>query len=254
MSPFDLLGSGLIGLVFVITFFALMVFFILRGRNRPKPGLREIPAFSRLKRGIGLAVEAGQRLHVALGSGGVSGTRGASGLVGLGMLNRIARAASISDRPPVATSGESTLAVLSQDTLKSAYRSIGAEDQFDPTSGQISGLTPFSFAAGTMPVIFDQQVSVNVLAGSFGSEVALITDAGERTGSLTLGGSDNLPAQAVLYAAAQEPLVGEELYAGGAYLQAGSPHLASLRAQDVLRWILIVIILAGAVLKLLGVL
>jgi hypothetical protein len=40
--------------------------------------------------------------------------------------------------------------------------------------------------------------------------------------------------QAILYAAAQNP-VGEELYAAGAYL-GQSHHLASVRAQDIMRW------------------
>jgi hypothetical protein len=84
--------------------------------------------------------------------------------------------------------------------------------------------------------------------------VALLTDAGERSGSLTLGGTDSLPGQAVLYATAQEPLIGEELYAGGAYLCAGGMHIASLRVQDVFRWILVLVILLGSIAKLAGVL
>ena len=245
--------SNLLGLVFVLLFFGLMLFFAFTGRKKTQRYLRDIPAFSRLRRGIGLAVEAGQRLHISLGRGGVMGPEGTSALVGLSMLQRIARAASISDRPPVATSGEGTLAVLSQDTLQNVYHSIGAESQYEPSLGQISGLTPFSYAVGALPVIFDRQVAVNILTGHFGSEVALLTDASERNGALTLAGSDNIPAQAVLYATAQEPLIGEELYAGGAYIQAGPMHLPSVRTQDILRWVLIAGILAGSVLKLVGV-
>ena len=167
---------------------------------------------------------------------------------------RHARFSLRSDRPPVATSGEAVEAVLSQDTLRAAYQHIGAENQYEHTSGQVTGLTPFSYAAGTIPIISDQQVSTNILSGSFGGEVALIVEAAERNDSMVLAGSDSLPAQAVLYAAADEPLIGEELYAGGAYLQAGPMHSASLRAQDVLRWVLVIVILAGAFLKLVGVL
>jgi hypothetical protein len=245
--------TDLFGLIFILAFFGLMLFFAFTGRKKTQRYLRDIPAFSRLRRGIGLAVEAGQRLHISLGRGGVVGVEGASAFVGLSMLQRIARAASISDRPPVATSGEGTLAVLSQDTLQSVYHSIGADSQYEPSSGQVSGLTPFSYAAGAMPVIFDHQVAVNILAGHFGSEVALLTDAAERSGALTLAGSDSIPAQAVLYATAQEPLIGEELYAGGAYIQAGPMHLASVRAQDIMRWVLIGGTLLLAVLKLVGV-
>jgi hypothetical protein len=146
------------------------------------------------------------------------------------------------------------LSVLSQDVLRSGFREANAEYQFDPSNGLITGLTPVSYAAGALPVVHDEHVSVNLMIGSFGSEVALIADAAERSESLTIGGSENLSTQSILFASAQEPLVGEELFAAGAYLQVGKMHTASLFAQDVLRWLLIVILLIGAILKLAGVL
>jgi hypothetical protein len=243
---------GLIGLAFVIVFLSLMIFFAASSRKQPRGAFRAISAFARLGRSVGLAVEAGRRLHVSLGSGSLNGLESGSALMGLTILQRIARAASISDRPPVATSGDTPVTLLSQETLHSTYSAIGASGQYDPLAGQVSGLTPFSYAAGTLPVIYDQQVSANVLVGHFGSEVGLIADAGERSGSLVLAGSDSLTGQAVLYATAEEPLIGEELYASGAYLQAGPMHVASLRAQDVIRWVLVGVILVGAALKLLG--
>jgi hypothetical protein len=250
----DSLGSGVWGLLFVVIFFALLVVFTIRSRGLNRRTLRDIPAFDRLRRGVGLAVESGQRLHLSLGHAGVFGVNGSATLMGLTLLQRLARTASVSDRPPVATSGEAVPSLLGQETLRSAYRAINADAQYDPTASELAGLTPFSYAAGALPVVYDQQVSVNILAGSFGSEVALIADAAERTGSLTLGGSDNPTGQAILFATVQETLVGEELYAAGAYLQAGASHLASVQVQDLLRWVLIGLIIIGAALKMVGVL
>lgn len=257
MNPSDFDLTTLAGLILIVVFVGLMLVFMATGRKtagRTPFTLREIPAFARFRRAIGLAVEAGQRLHLSFGWGGLNGLQGGSGLLGLSVLARVARMASISDRPPVATSGEGSLAILTQDTLRGAYRSMGAEAQYNPILGQVTGLTPFSYAAGILPLIHEQQTSATFLAGHFGSEVALITDASVRSGSLTLAGSDSVPTQAVLYATAQEPLIGEELYAAGAYLQAGPLHIASLRAQDVIRWGLVVVIVAGAVLKMVGIL
>lgn len=244
--------ESIFGLIFVLLIFGLVIVFAIRGRNHPSPAFREIPAFAVLRRAVGLAVEAGTRLQVSLGSGGVIGMEIAPALAGLAMLDRIARAASVSDRPPVATSGDGSLAILSQDTLHSAYRSMGVEDQYSRTLGQMAGLTPFAYAAGTLPVIFDQQVSANLLVGHMGSEVALINDAAERKGSMVVAGTDDLPGQSVIYVTAQEPLIGEEVFAGGAYLGAGAAHDASLRTQDLLRGLLIAVILLGALLKFLG--
>jgi hypothetical protein len=249
---FSSIGTSLIGLLFLFAFLGLMVGFSFIRRDHPNRDLREIPSFARLRRAIGLAVEAGQRLHIALGDGGIQGQRGGPGLIGLSVVQRVARTAAINDRPPTASSGEATLAILSQDVLREGYREVGAENRFDPAAGQLSGLTSFSFAAGALPVIYDQQVAVNLIIGSFGSEVALLADAAERTESLTIGGSDNLAAQAILLASSQEPLIGEELFAAGAYLQVNKMHTASLFAQDVLRWVLIVILLIGATSKFLG--
>jgi hypothetical protein len=250
---FEFLGD-LLGLIFALLCLGLMLIFLARGRKRPIQDVREIPAFNRFRREVGLAVESGKRLHISLGRGSLNNLPAGSALVGLTMLERCARAASISDRPPVATSGDSVVAILSRDTLRATYYNIGADRRYEPTSGRLSGLTPLSYAAGAMSVIHDENVSANVLAGHFGGEVGLLTEAGERAGSLTIASSDSLPAQAVLFASTDEPLVGEELYAGGAYLGAGPLHVASLRTQDILRWLLVAIMIGGALLRVLGVL
>ncbi|MCJ7700108.1 MAG: hypothetical protein MUO62_00870, partial [Anaerolineales bacterium] len=62
----------------------------------------------------------------------------------------------------------------------------------------------------------------------------------------------DIAAQSILYATADEPLIGEELYAGGAYVDAGPLHTASLRAQDVVRWLLVAVILVGILLNIFG--
>ena len=244
--------TGIAGLIFVLLFFGMIIVLAAAGRNRPGRQLREIPAFTRLRKAVGLAVEAGTRLHISIGSGPLTGLQGASALMGLNILGRIARAASISDRPPVATSGDGSLTILTQDTLRGAYQALGAEGQYEHTSGRLTGLTPFSYAAGIMPIIHDEQISANVLIGHFGSEVALINDAAEQSGSLTVAGTDSLPGQAVMYATSQEPLIGEEVFAGGAYLGSGIIHEASLRTQDLLRILLVLIIIAAAVLQIFG--
>ncbi len=251
LAPLTL--TEVLGLGIIILFAILMITFTVLNRKRPWRNLRRIPAFSHLGRAIGLAVEDGKRLHVSIGRGNLTGPRSAAAFVGLSMLEQIVQVASESDHPPLATSGDGALAILSQDTLRKAYREMGAAEQFDPDAGQLAGLTPFSYAAGTLPIMRDENVSANIIAGNFGNEVALMTDAAERGEEFTLAGADSLPAQAIMYATAQEPLIGEELYAGGAYLRAAPMHAASLRAQDIVRWLLVAVILLGGIAKLFGV-
>jgi hypothetical protein len=245
--------SQLLGLGLVILAALLLLALTLIKRKSPRV-FRKIAAFTRLQRAAGLAVEDGTRLHVSLGRGGLLTPRGAAALSGLSLLRQLGEQNSISDRPPIATSGDAVLAVLSQDTLQAAYQSAGAEELFQPANGRLGGLTPFSYAAAAMTVTHQEQVSTDVLIGDFGSEVALIADAAERENALLIAASNDPAAQAILFASASEPLVGEELFAAPAYIGNAPSHSASLQVQDILRWLIILALLAGAGLKMVGLL
>ena len=237
--------------VLAIAAILLIVFTLMRRRS---PGVfREIDAYDRLNSAVGRAVEDGTRLHISIGRGNLFTTRGGSALAGLAMLRRLSERTSLSDNPPIVTSGDASLAILSQDTLQSGYRAAGAEEQYRFTTGRLTGLTPYAFAAGTIPVTRDENVSTNIVLGDFGAESALLVEAADREDTDLIAASDNLSAQSVLYASSHEPLIGEELFAAGAYVGAGASHEASLQVQDVLRWVVILAILGGAVLKFLGV-
>jgi hypothetical protein len=169
------------------------------------------------------------------------------------MLRHLSERTSASDKPPVVTSGAADLAILSRDTLQAGYKAVGAEEIYSPTTGRLTGLTPFSFAAGAIPSVADEDVSANVIIGHFGPEVALLTDAAERANSSTVAATMDPAAQSILYASVDEPLVGEELFAAGAYSDAGRAHQASLQVQDIFRWAVILILLGGSALKVLGI-
>jgi len=236
----------------IIGLVAILLLVLTLWKRRSPQQFRSIPALASLIRAIGLSVEDGSRLHISVGHGSLITPRSGSGLAGLAMLRYLAERTSSSDRPPVATTGDPALSLLAQDTLQAGYSAAGAEELFVPTTGRLTGMSPFGFAAGAMPVIRDERVSANVLMGYFGPESALLTDAAEQENVITIGASDNLVAQSILFAGSQDALIGEELYASSAYLGAGAAHTASLTVQDILRWLIMVTLLLSAIAKFMG--
>lgn len=240
------------GIAAVAGFLIIMTAYTIYLRKRQAPALRAIGAYQRLQRAIGLVVEAGNRLHIALGSGNLISPQSGIEFLGLSVLGWIARTTSLGDRPPVSTAGEGALNILAQNTQRGAMRELGG--YFDPSLGRITGMSPFAYAAGASLLINEEKVGASLMLGTFSSEASLIIEATERAGGESLGGTDDIAGMAVMFTSTQEPLIGEEAFAAGAYLGAGNFHFASLFAQDVLRWVLIVIILIGAILKLSGIL
>ena len=221
-------------------------------KRRSPSYLREIPAFTKLAHSLGLSIEDGKRLHISLGHGGLLDAHGGSAFAGLALLRNIAERTSVSDMPAVASAGDPTLGLLSQDTLQAGYQAAGVEDAYFHTTGRVTGLSPFSYAAGAMQIPQNENVSTNIVIGHLGAEAGLITDAAERNNIKLIGSSDNLVGQSILFANTQDPLIGEELFAAGAYLNEDPAHAASLTVQDIFRWLIILILLGGAALKFLG--
>lgn len=246
--------NGTIAIILVVVSAGLILFFALVPSLRETAALRFFPVFERLRKAIGKAVENGTRLHISLGKSSIASASNTSALIGLAALEKISVYSSASDRPPVATSGDGALAILSQDTQRASFRMSGTLDLYNPDRGQITGATPFSYVAGVLPLVDSENISAHILIGNFGPEVALITESAEVESAVSFASSDSLPAQAALYAAAQEPLIGEELYAVPAYLDGGRMHKASLEVQDILRWATIITLVAGAIFTLLGIL
>jgi len=236
-----------------ITGLAVGLLLLLSRLQRKGPArLRPIPGLARLYRAFGLSVEDGTRLLVSLGSRAFLTKDAGLSLAGLALLRRVAQKASLSDRPPVAVAGESVVGLLAQDTLQSGYRAAGAAEYFQPVSGRVAGLTPFSSAAATMQILGDEDVSVATLIGNFGPEAGLLAEVAERRGALLIGATGDPGAQSILYATSSESLIGEELFAAPAYLVGEPVAVASLNVQDILRWLIILGLIAGVALKILG--
>jgi hypothetical protein len=240
--------AGLVGALVFVLFVGLLILYAVLGRRWPTV-FRPIAGYEALGRAIERAVEGGERVHLSLGTGSVTGAESAPALAGLAVLGRVAAATTMSDRPAVVTAADGAMMILAQDTLRSAYRRVGASDRYQATSARMLGPTPYSYVAGLPTLLATEDVSVHMLIGSFGAEGALAADFGERQQKFVLAGTDDIQTQALLYATAENALIGEEVFAGGAYLNVGPLHPASLRAQDAVRLLIIVAILVGTLVR-----
>lgn len=247
MSGIDFVGLGVL-----LLFLILLLIFTFINRRRPVE-FRKIAAFGDLETAVERAVEAGERVHFSLGTGSVIGSDSAPALSGLAMLSHIAPMTSMSDKPVVVTTGDGAMTKLAQETLRTAYDKAKASVQYRPTYGRLLGPTPFSYVAG-IPLLLDtEDVSVHVLVGSFGVEGALAADIAQRQQAFVLAGTDDVQSQALLYATVENSLIGEEVFAGGAYFDISPLHRASLRVQDAVRLLIVAAILIGTLLRTLGV-
>jgi hypothetical protein len=242
------------GIVLLMLVVILGLGWFLRNPEQAKRiALRPVEAFNDLPQRAGESVENGTRIHLSLGSGNVGTPTTTGALAGITVLDVVAEAATISDKPPVVTTGDGASATLAQNSLRRAYNHQNAIERYDHLSGRMVGPTPMSYAAGVMMTLKEESVSTSLLIGTFGNEVGLMADAGRGENAHQIIATDNVQGQAAAYVTANEPLIGEDIYASGAYLLSGKPfHKASLIAQDVVRVLVVAALIIGGLLSLVG--
>jgi hypothetical protein len=229
------------GLLLLVLFGVLLaVFFVLfKGRGRRRPHFRAIPAFRLLRGQMGRAIESGRDLHVSIGTGGISGDDMATTLAGLAVAEYLAEEASASGIAPIVSTADATSAIVAEDALRRPYVRQGNLSDFPRGAARLPALGPTPYAAATMDSLNHDPVLANIMSGAFGAEAALIDQAAGNHELPQLFGAADARALAVMTPSTENLLVGEEMYASKAYLRAQLPHLASLRAADVVRVVIV---------------
>ncbi len=240
------------GLVLFLVFFLVYLWRAGWGRganaSKMRFNFRAIPGYDATNEGLARAAETGRAVHTSPGSGGVGaqGMQSASTLAGMGLVESMARVAAITGAPVEATTNDAIAYALTDNALRRGYQRAGWS--LESESGGARFLThgdPLAYAAGAAEIAEGQKVSHAVMAGQFGPEVLVLTEAQRRSGAQQIIGSTDHQGIALIALTADHTLIGEEIFASGAYLERRTTHSASLLAQDALRWIVILLILVG---------
>ena len=235
----------------------LMVILILVFTRWIKSGhvfyLRHIPALDGLPSLVSRAVESGQQIHVSLGTGGLTGTKTAATLAGLAVLDVLAERGCASDAPPQVTVADPLLLPAAQDSLRQAYQRHGRGHEYRATQVEMVAPQPAAYALAASTHLIPDETAANLMVGSFGSEVLLLSEPGAQRGISQLAGTDDPTAMALLIAGVPNSLIGEEIFAVPAYLNRKAAHLASLQAQDVIRIGVVILILLAVLLRTLNI-
>jgi len=227
-----------------------LVWFTRRQTARWGLGLRPIRGYQALKEQSDKAVETGRGVHISLGQAQLGGPGTPASIAALEVLDVLAEGGARSDTAPLATVGDGTLLLAAKDSQRGAHDKVNRSRDYSPTMAQFVAGRNFAmgYAAGVSDIVNQGDLGSNLLLGRFGPELIIMAEAGERRRLEQVIGSDDPQAMAIAAAVTDKALIGEELFAAGAYLRKEPVFLASLQLQDVLRVAAIVIVLLVALL------
>jgi len=236
--------TQLVLLLFLVAFLPALYLSGRRVQKGDSPDLRSIPAFDALRGVTARAIETGRAVHFSLGVGGITGDTTADSLAGLSALEYLADQSAAADAPPTVTLADPTLLPLAQDAIRRPYGLD--QEEASRAAGHVRWIAPeaAAYAGGVMSILGMEAVDANVMIGEFGDEYLLMAEAAHRRQIAQIGGATDPNVIPFVFATADQTLMGEEMYAAGAYLKHKPWHIGSLLAQDFMRWFIALAIVA----------
>jgi hypothetical protein len=242
-------GSKLNVLVVVGFFFLLLFFYIRRSEGGVRWTFRTIPGLHAIEEAIGRATEMGKSVLYVPGVQEIDDIQTIASMILLGRVSRMTAKYETDLIVPTNSPGVYTVA---EEVVKSGYSDVGRTDAY--RSDQVRYITSeqFAYVAAVNGLMLRQKPAANLLLGAFFAESLLLAETGHAVGAIQIAGTANVHQMPFFVVACDYTLIGEEYYAASALLSNDARLLGSLKASDIIKVVLIVVIAAGCVLATFG--
>jgi len=232
-------------LVMVVFFTALILFFINKARRQPASiFIRKISGLEAVDDAVGRATEMGKPVLYIPGIGDISQL---ATLASLSILRRVSSKVAEYQAKIQVPCSDPVVHPTAQETVKMAFLEAGRPDLFIEDDVFYLTYDQFGYAAGVDGIMMRDKPGAVFLQGWFGAESLIMAETGNSIGAIQIAGTDQTSQLPFFIAACDYTLIGEELYAAASYLSHEPVQLGTLKAQDIVKLILLIAIVVGTV-------
>ena len=237
-----LFEGRLIGLLLVILIFVLAIYYMGLAKS---PYIRRVPALDAIEDAVGRSTEMGKPVVCSYGLGGFSYWT----IAGLSILGYVARLCAETDtRLIVPTGGSSDSYIVREaavDLVRNAYTVAGKAETFTEEDMPFLSGEQYAYTPGYVGILVRDRPGALIMTGSHWSEAMNIAEMANAVGAITITAGCYTSNMAALACASDYIMLSEEQPAAGAYLSRDPSQLASIRVQDIYKFIAIGFMLLG---------
>jgi hypothetical protein len=235
----------IMGIVIYVTFTAAK-------NDRWTPHIRRIAGLDSVEEAVGRATEMGAPVHFTPGLADVTAQTAPQTFAGLEVLGFVTELTAKYNTELIVTIRIPNVFPLAQEIVRQGYIAAGKPDMFKEDTVRFLSSEQFAYAAGVMGIFYRRHVAANLMFGAFWAESLLFAEAGAQVGAIQVAGTAAMAQIPFFVAACDYTLIGEELYAAGAYLSQDKVKMGSIGGQDIVKGVAMALILFGALMSTAG--
>lgn len=247
------IAGRMLGLIILIIIAAAILWFMQRSYSGKVPKLRRLPAVDVIDEILGRCVEMGRPAWYLMDTVDMTTPSVLAPTVAtFQILAYTARAAARLGAKFFVPVTQGLAYTIANNVVEEAYRAEGKLEDFDPL-GTVMYLPDGADRMYIINNMWKQQIAGAFFLGSWYHKAIIFTENAARVGAVMLGGTDTTHNIPFLVAVCDYSIIGEELYALGAYVSQDPIQSSSLAGQDIGKYIAIIIIVLGAILASIGI-
>ena len=219
-----------------------MLFFLFLAKSGRSMYIRPIPGLQAIEEAIGRAPEMGKPI---LYCSGVADLRCPGVLASLTVLGWVAEEIARYGAALTYPVNNALSLTAGQEVVKESYLRAGRPEAYQDSIVYFISGEQFAYAAAVCGVMERERPAANFFFGSFWSESLILTESGASTGAMQIAALDTEHQIPFMVATCDYVIIGEEFYAASAYLSPDPGIKGSLKALDLIKLVIVLLILAG---------
>lgn len=211
--------------------------------------IRRIAGLDAIDEAIGRATEMGKPIYYVPGIGQMVNI---STIASAFILGEVSKKVAQYDSTIKIPHYDAVVMTVCKEVVKQSYLEAGRPDSYREDMNFFVSQDQFSYAASVDGMISREKPAACFFMGYFMAESLLLAEVGATTGAIQIAGTDIEHQLPFFFTACDYTLIGEELYAAGAYLSREPMLLSALKVQDFGKLVVMVSVFFGAIIVALG--
>jgi hypothetical protein len=240
-------SGRLVGLIFLIIMIILTYYYV---NKEEKPYLRRVPAIEAIDEVIKRSVEIGRPVIASPGIADLGGVDYWT-VAGLSILSYVAHLCARYDIKLVVPLGGSNTSYstmeIARDLVQTAYIEEGNPERYNIDNLPFLSGRQFAWASAYVGLLIRDKPGTNIMMGHQAASAMYISEVANSIGAMQVGGTSYLSNVACLAASLDYLVIGEEMIAAGAYLSGDPAQIASVKTQDVMKALMVILIVLGVI-------
>lgn len=201
--------------------------------------IRRLPGVDAIEDAVGRSTEMGRPILYVTG---VEQAQHIETLASLLILGHVAKIAAEYDTDLEVANAFPLTMVIAEEIVRQGYANAGRADAHRPETVQFITSEQFAFAAAVNGIILRDKPATNIFFGKFYAESLMLAETGFLTGAVQIAGTAELTQLPFFVSACDYTLMGEELFACSAYLTREPNQIALVKAGDVMKVVIAVLV------------